>query len=150
MKCRFFLLDINEDLWENQPSCRLWGLDENGVPVLVIATLITPYFYAVPTDQEDPDQIIKELSKNRARFPKMLRAELDSKKLLGRECKAVKIVCSDPRVISTYAKGLAKIMRKTQCYEQDLRLSTRCIVDWMLTPCGWHECEVDTLDFKCV
>jgi DNA polymerase I len=143
MKCRFFLLDIDAGEWEGKPSCRLWGLNANAEPILVVATAIMPYFYLVPQNQEDTDAIQEELTKNGERFPKILRIEPESKKLLGRDGEAVKVTCSDSQVIGTYAREIAKIIHNAPCFEQDLRLSTRYIVDWMLTPCGWHECEAE-------
>jgi DNA polymerase I len=143
MKCRFLLMDIDAGEWEGKPSCRLWGLNANAEPILVVATTIMPYFYLVPQNQEDTDAIREELTKNRERFPKILRIESESKKLLGRDCEAVKVTCSDSQVLGTYARDIAKIRHNAQCFEQDLRLSTKYIADWMLTPCGWHECEAD-------
>jgi hypothetical protein len=57
MNCRFYLLDLSEGEWEKKPCVRFWGVDKNGLRVLITATQILPYFYFPPKDGSDLDSI---------------------------------------------------------------------------------------------
>ncbi len=48
MECRFYLLDISEDELQGKPCVRLWGIDEKGKRILILANQIMPYFYFLP------------------------------------------------------------------------------------------------------
>jgi len=145
MKCRFYLLDVNEDEWEGKPCVRLWGLDEKGRRVLVLDTQIMPYFYFLFAGDENVDSIRQQLLHDKKRFPKVLSVTVETKKLLGDERKALKITCSDRGVMSSYSKEIQKLLGKGESFEHDLRLSVRYIADLMLLPCGWNECEVEAV-----
>jgi DNA polymerase I len=139
MKCRFYLLDVNEGLWEGKPCVRLWGIDEQGRRVEVIATQISPYFYFLPTG--DLDSTLKRLAADKQRFPKIDNVTLEKRKLMGREKTVLRVVCSEANSVSIYAKQLPKLLGGVSF--DDLRLSARYITDLMLTTCGWNECEIE-------
>jgi len=143
MKCHFYLLDINEDRWNDKPCVRLWGVDEKRRRVLVLAAFTLPYFYYVLDDGVDAEKIKLELeSKARTALPEISEVRIELKKRLGRTRTALKISCNDTGVVSSYAKQLQKLFKGRATFEADLRLSVRYVTDSDLTPCGWNECEV--------
>jgi DNA polymerase I len=146
MKCRFYLLDINEDRWKNKPSVRLWGLDERGKRVLIVATQIMPYFYLLLNEHEDLVPIQEQLLKEKAAFPMLTDISIETEKYLGKARKVLRITCADSKVASKYVRDIRKLLRKGESFEDDLRLSVRYVTDLMLTPCGWHECEVEAYE----
>lgn len=139
MKCRFWLVDLNEGVWEGKPCVRLWGIDEQNQRVVITATEIPPYFYFLPAD--DLDSTVRRIESDRQRFPNIASVSMEERRLLGKEKKVLRIVCTQPNSVSSYAKQLPKVVGGTSF--DDLRLSTRYITDLKLTTCGWNECEVE-------
>jgi len=145
MKFRFFLLDINEDRVNERPAVHLWGIDEKDRRVVVTASLLMPYFYLLPSESQNPEAVKDQLLQDRGAYPELLSMQVEDKKFLGRPRKALRVNCSDSAVVSTYAKKLCKSASEVSAFEQDFRLSARYLTDYMLTPCGWHECEVEVV-----
>ncbi len=141
MKCRFYLLDLSEGEWEKKPCVRLWGVDENGLRVLIIATQIMPYFHFLPNDGKGLDEVRAGLLAEKKRFGEIVDVEIVKRKLLGRDVRALKILCSNSNVASTYAKEISKALGGGSSFD-DLRLSVHYVADLSLTTCGWNECEV--------
>jgi DNA polymerase I len=142
MKCRFFLIDINEDRSEAKPTARLWGLDDAGNRVLILSSMIMPYFYYVPDKKQTAESARERILETKSKFPKILQVEAQKGKLFGRQCDLLKITCSDLGILSSYAKAIRKTLQGS-CYEDDLRLSVRYLIDTELTACGWQEFEVE-------
>jgi DNA polymerase I len=143
MKCRFFLLDLNEDSTERVPTLRLWGIDDKGKRILIKTTQIAPYFYVLANEDDSPQSIQNRLLSDKNRFPKITAVEIQKKKVLGRERDVLKIVCSDSQALTSYARNLRKWLGKGETSEADLRLPVRYITDTDLTPSAWNEIEVE-------
>jgi DNA polymerase I len=146
MRCRFFLLDLNEDTTERVPTLRLWGIDEEGKRLLIKTTQISPYFYFLPSEGDSLATIQDRLQKARDRFPKITEMEIRKKKVLGHERDMLEITCSDSQVLPSYSKNVRKLLGGDGTFEADLRLPVRYIIDTDLAPCAWHEVEVDVTE----
>jgi len=146
MKCRFFLIDLNEGRSESQPTIRLWGIDDNGKRVLIQSSQIKPYFYYLPEEKETSNSLRERLMKGRADFPKITAVEVETKKLLGRARDALKITCSDSHALAAYARNIRKLLGKGEAFEEDLRLTVRYTTDADVTPSAWNECEVERIE----
>jgi len=143
MKCRFYLLDINEGEWEGKPCVRLWGLNAQGQRVLILATQIMPYFYYLPSTDSDLDSVRERLLDDK-RFGRVASITIEPRKRLGKEQRVLRIVCSDPSAVTKYSEQMPRALGGTS-YD-DLRLPVRYVADLMLTTCGWNECEVEPID----
>jgi DNA polymerase I len=141
VKSRFWLVDLNEGIWQEKPCVRLWGVDDQNRRVVIAATQVPPYFYLLP--HEDPESTIKRLESDRQRFPNIANISLEKRKLLGREKTVLRVVCSQASKVSTYARLAPKVLGGTSF--DDLRLSTHYVTDLNLTTCGWNECEVEPI-----
>ena len=135
---KFWLLDLNEGVWEGRPCVKLWGIDEGDERVMVISSQISPYFYILPSD--DLESFRQHLEAQRQRFPHISAISIESRKLLGKERAVLRLTCSQPEYVLTYAKQLPKALGGAS-YD-DLRFSSRYIVDLYVVTCGWNECEI--------
>jgi len=144
MKCRFWLLDLSEGVWEQRPCVRLWGIDEQNQRVVITATQIQPYFYLLPAD--DLDSAVKRIESDRERFPNVANISMEKRKLLGKEKTVLRVVCTQPHSVSIYAKLLPEVLGGRSF--DDLKLSTRYLTDLKLTTCGWNECEVESISIE--
>jgi DNA polymerase I len=142
MKTQFYLLDINEDRSQSRPSVRLWGIDGKGKRILITANQILPYFFVL-ADSDDSETLRKRLLEEKKRFPHIDDVTIESRRLLGIECKALKVNCLDSNGLTDCSKAVRKALPKARVFEDDFRLSLRYLTDWMLTPCGWHECDTE-------
>lgn len=145
VRCRFFLLDLNEDRSARRPTLRLWGIDDKQRRVLVQATQIAPYFYYLPDKKDQLESVRNQLQKAREKFTKITVVESETMKLLGQK-NVIKITCSEPQRLVSYARNIRKALGKGLTFEEDLRLSVRYIIDSDLTPSAWHTCNVEPIE----
>ncbi len=143
LKVSFWLLDVNYEVREHKPEMWIWGLDNQGKRVLILDRNFLAYFYAVVKEGENPQAVIEKILSRKAEFPFIIRLEPVKKKFFGGFVQTVKVVCQDPDLISKYAKVLSKVEGVKKCLEDDIRYSMRYIIDNDISPCGWHEVEVE-------
>jgi len=145
MKLVFWLLDINHEVVDHEPEIWLWGISEDGKRVLVIHRGFYSYFYAVPKAGKE-QQVIEKIESIREKLPHIVGVEAVEKKYFGEKLKAVKVICRDPAVVDDYAKKISKIEQVRMCLEHDIRYSMKYMIDNDVSPCSWHEVEVEDVD----
>jgi len=143
VKKTFWLLDVNYELKDHQPEMWIWGIDEEGKRLLIIDRNFLAYFYLVVEDGMDPQLVIERILSRKSDFPSIVRLEPVDRRFFGRPAKVIKVFCQDPDLIPKYAKGLRKIEGVKDHLEDDIRYSMRYLIDHGVTPCGWHEIEVE-------
>jgi len=144
MKTVFWLLDVNYEVREQKPEVWLWGIDDKGQRVLIIDRNFLTYFYLIVKEGENPQNIIQNIeSRKTSEFPSIAKLETVKRKYFGTPVNAIKIVCQDPDVVTKYAKAMAKIEGAKESLEDDIRYSMRYLIDNGMSPCGWHEIEVE-------
>ncbi len=126
----------------------IWGIDNEGKRVLIIDRNFLPYFYLVVEETETPQTVMKRIQSSKADFPLIVKLELVDRKYFGKPVKAVKVFCQDPDLIQKCAKGLEKIEGVKKSLEDDIRYSMRYLIDNNVTPCGWHEAEIEETENK--
>jgi len=144
MKTVFWLLDVNYEVREQKPEVWLWGIDDKEQRILIIDRNFLTYFYLVLKEGQNPQNIVQNIeSRKAAEFPSIVKLETLKRKYFGKPAEAVKVVCQDPDVVSKYAKAMAKIEGVKESLEDDIRYSMRYLIDNDMSPCGWHEIEVE-------
>jgi DNA polymerase I len=144
LKTVFWLLDVNYEVREQKPEVWLWGIDDKGQRVLIIDRSFLSYFYLVVKEDSNPQKIIQNIESRKAsEFPSVVRLETVKRRYFGKPVSAVKVVCQDPEVVTKYAKAMAKIEGVKESLEDDIRYSMRYLIDNGMSPCGWHEIEVE-------
>ncbi|MFB0543211.1 MAG: DNA-directed DNA polymerase [Candidatus Bathyarchaeia archaeon] len=143
MKVTFWLLDINYEVKDHQPEVWLWGIDKENKRVLIIDRGLLPYFYLLIKEDEDPKDVVERIRDLRKELPLLQDLEPVERRFFGRPVEAVKVVCRDPDVLSGYSKKLGKVPGVEMCLEDNIRYSMRYLIDQAVTPCGWHEVEVE-------
>ena len=122
----------------------LWGIDDKGQRVLIIDRNFLTYFYLVVKEGQNPQNIIQNIeSRKTSEFPSIAKLETVKRRYFGKSVDAVKVVCQDPDVVAKYAKAMAKIEGVKESLEDDIRYSMRYLIDNGMSPCGWHEIEVE-------
>ncbi len=139
MKMTFWLLDINPQMEKDPAELWLWGIDNLGNRVVVIDRNFTAYFYAVIEEGFDP---AKTASRVMNAYPKLIvKTEVAERKFFGKLVQTVKIYCAKAGELGKLAKQLRKLEGIKDCLEDDIRLSTRYLIDNNVVPCAWHEVE---------
>jgi DNA polymerase I len=146
MKITFWLLDVNYEVKEHKPEMWMWGIDNQGKRVLILDRNFPAYFYAVIREGENPQAVIEDILSRKAELPFIIRLEPVKKRFFGKLVDAVKVICQDPNLIPKYARVLSKVAGVKQCLEDDIRYSMRYIIDNDMSPCGWHEAEVEPVE----
>ncbi len=145
MRLSFWLLDINHKIKEDEPEIWLWGISDDGKRVLVIQKGFYNYFYVVP--EENKEEFVAEKIKGmKESLTNILDVEIDEKRYFGKILKVVKVICRDPAVVDDYAKKISKIEHVKMCLEHDIRYSLKYMIDNDVSPCGWHEVEVEKIE----
>ena len=144
MKLIFWLLDLNYEVREQKPEVWLWGINDKRQRVLIIDRNFSTYFYLVVKEGGNPQKIIESIeTRKTTEFPSIAKLEIVKRKYFGKSVDAVKVVCQDPDVIAKYAKAMAKIEGVKESLEDDIRYSMRYLIDNGVSPCGWHEMDVE-------
>jgi len=140
----FWLLDVNYEVREHKPEVWIWGIDEEGQRVLIIDRSFASYFYLVLEEGQNFQAVIDKIkSRKTSEFPSVFKLEQAKRRYFGKPVDVVKVFCQDPDVIVKYAKAMAKIEGVKESLEDDIRYSMRYLIDNNVSPCGWHEIEVE-------
>jgi len=153
MKTTFWLLDINYEVREGKPEVWIWGVDDKEQRVLIIDRNFLSYFYLVLEEGKEPKDVIDRINKRKnSEFSSVLRLEHEKRRYFGKPVNAVKVVCENPEAVGKYAKTMSKIEGVKESLEDDIRYSMRYLIDNGLSPCSWHEIDVEetknTLDVQ--
>jgi len=144
MKITFWLLDVNYEVKEHTPEVWIWGIDDKGQRILTIDRNFLTYFYLVAKEGQNLQQIVQNIESRKAsEFPSIVKLETVKRRYFGKSVNAVRVMCQDPDVVPKYAKAMAKIEGVKDSLEDDIRYSMRYLIDNNMSPCGWHEVEVE-------
>jgi len=143
MKKIFWLLDINYEVKDHKPEAWIWGIDNEEKRILIVDRNFSPYFYLITEEKENPQDVMERIKSRKEDFPFIVNLEPVDRKFFGKPVKAIKVVCQDPDLMEKYAKGLEKIKGVEKYLEHDIRYSMRYLIDNDVTPCDWHEAEVE-------
>jgi DNA polymerase I len=144
MKIAFWLLDINYEVRENGPEIWLWGVDEKGHRVLIIDRNFLPYFDLVLDKEHDSKSVITTInSKSTGEFADVKKLEEMKHTFFGKPVDAVRVFCRSPDDTTRYAKAMEKIAGVKQALEDEIRYPVHYLIDNQVSPCSWHEIEVE-------
>lgn len=143
MKERFWLLDTNYEVNKDESEIWLWGVNEKGSRILIVDREFKPYFFLVLEHGENPQKILEKIYKLRNSLPFIYHVEITKRRLFGKSVNALKVYCKNPNVFVAYSKKLSKVKGVASILEEDIRFSMRYLIDNDVTPCRWHEIEVE-------
>jgi DNA polymerase I len=132
---------MNGEFIQGNPEIRLWGLDGEGRRILIRDIHLLPYFYLVLDGTRESKDVANEIEK--MHLPSLEKVEAVDRRYFGKPVKTLKITVRDPSLIEGYAKKLVKVRGVETHLEDDLRYSYRYLVDNDLSPCHWHEVDVE-------
>ncbi len=124
----------------------MWGIDTLGNRVLIIDRNFKTYFYATLKENANAEKIAKEIKRKQTESPSILKAEPVEKRYFGKPVKALKVTVQNPDAMAKYAKALGAFEGVEKCLEDDVRFSMRYLIDNDVSPCEWHEIEVEQTD----
>jgi DNA polymerase I len=139
MKVTFWLLDINYEAKDESSEIWLWGITNDGKRVLIVDRNFVPYFYAAVVDDADPAKVVEEITTSHCVLA--AKPEIVERRLFGKPVKAVKIHCKNAEGMTKCAKQLREFEGVKDCFEDDIRVAMRYLIDNDVVPCGWHEIE---------
>jgi len=144
MKTTFWLLDVNYEVRGHKPEVWIWGIDDKDRRILIIDHNFTSYFYLVIKEGHNPQAVVDQINSRKTNeFQSVVKLEQTGRRYFGKPLNVVKVFCEDPSVIVKYAKAMAKIEGVKESLEDDIRYSMRYLIDNFVSPCGWHEIEVE-------
>jgi DNA polymerase, archaea type len=141
VKTTFWLLDINTETTDGKQEVWLWGIDSKGNRVLIGDRSFVDYFYAVVEEGCEPAKVAEEIKK--AHGDQAVKMEVVQKRFFGKPVQAIKVYTSEKAKL---AKQVRSIEGVKECLEDDIRLSTRYLIDNNVVPCSWHEAETQPTD----
>ncbi|HZY93357.1 MAG TPA: DNA-directed DNA polymerase [Candidatus Bathyarchaeia archaeon] len=142
MKQTFWLLDLNQQIYNGKSSIWMWGLDRQGKRVLIIDPHFQPYFYLQPGLSQDADQLRIQHESDKP-HPTIDHAKVETKKLLSDEVSVLKVYCNDPFSVEKAAKITVKKLGAAASFEADLRQATKYVNEYGIKPGRWYEVEAD-------
>lgn len=148
MKTIFWLIDVNYEVKEDKPEMRIWGINAEGKRILIIDHNFLSYFYLVLNEKASPQTVIEAIQSQRADCPSLIKLETVEKRFFGKPVKVIKVFVQNPDLILKYSRDFKKREGVEDCLEDDIRYSMRYLIDNNVTPCSWHEMEVDETESK--
>ncbi len=142
MKQTFWLLDLNQQIYNGKSSIWMWGLDREGKRVLIIDKHFQPYFYLQPGQGQDPEQLRNQFENDKP-HPTIDHAKVKTKRLLSDRVSVLKVYCNDPFSVEKAAKISAKKLGATASFEANLRQATKYQNEYGIKPGRWYEVEAD-------
>ena len=142
-RVKFWLLDINFEMRLGTPEIWLWGIC-NGERVLLLEREFKPYFYLVISDE--PGSVLPALRSESLKTKEPVEFQSVERNFFGRPVKAIKVICSNPETMGNLAQRLSKVKGIERSLEEDIRFSTRYVIDTGVTPCSWHVANVRRAD----
>jgi len=139
LKVTFWLLDINYEARDEVSEIWLWGIADTGERVLIVDRNFVPYFYAVVADGSDSSRVVEEIAVSHCVLA--AKPEVVERRFFGKPVKAVKVYCKNAEGITKCAKQVREFEGVRDCFEDDIRVAMRYLVDNDVVPCGWHEIE---------
>lgn len=146
MNVSFWLLDINPKIDDACCELWLWGIDLSGSRVLLIERNFTTYFYAVVKEGCDPSKTAAEIMN--AYPTSIVKAEVEERKFFGKPVQAIKICCKVATETVKLAKALRGFEGVKECFEDDIRVAMRYLIDNDVAPCSWYEVEAEEEEKK--
>ncbi len=140
MRRSFWLLDLNHETYEGKSSIWLWGITHEGKRVLVIDNNYRAYFYLLPKEEQDPEELRKILEAEKS-HPTIETVTVERKKLLAEDRVVLKIFCKDPQFLESAARDTLKQTGAEATYEEKLRLAIKYQYDYGIKPCQWYEAD---------
>ena len=144
----FWLLDINDEIVDGKPEIRLWGLDDEGRRTLIIGRGFLPYFYLLLKDDAKTEDVLKEIDVRKTSTPGIVALHVVDKKYFGKPVRAIRVTCREPKLVTKYASSLSRINGVKDHLEDDIRYSSRYLIDKGINSCGWHEVDVEEVENK--
>jgi DNA polymerase, archaea type len=142
MRLTFWLLDLNHESLDRKSSIWLWGITHDGKRVLIIDNNYPAYFYLLPKQNQDPEQLKQSLERDKP-HPAIGKVSIESKKLLFEDRLVLKIICDDPAVVERAARDTLRKLGAEATYEDRLRQAIKYQNDFAIKPCQWYELDVE-------
>lgn len=146
MKILFWLLDVNYEMVEGAPEVRMWGISDRGERVAVLDRGFRPYFYALLSEDADPEEVKERILKMEIAKRHVLDVIAEEKKYFGQPVRVLKIVCREPPAVPKLREEVRTIRGVEDVLEADIRFYMRYMVDNDVYPCSWHEVEVEEVE----
>ena len=146
MRKAFWLLDVNYEARDGCPEVWIWGIDREGMRILLIDRGFRPYFYCIPKEKTEPREIIEEVKSNRELMGDVVELEVCKMRYFGKPVDAVKVTYTRPEAVEEHVKWFLKTGKVDKVLEDDIRFTARYLIDRDLRPCSWYEVEVEELE----
>lgn len=126
MERRLWLLDVATEVEEGQPVVWLWCKDEPGL-TKVVKKRYNPSFYLLSENLEEGERVLRGQGVEPERVKRLLR---------GKPVEALRIQL-DAENLEHMAHKLVKNLRDAELYEEDIRVSTKFLLELSLRPSSW-------------
>ncbi len=135
MRLKFCLLDADYIEEAGKPLVRLWGVDESGKSVCVLAES-EPYFYVLPKSsaKKAEAEIKKELEKKKQ---KIIRIETVKRKLGRDEKPFLKVFCNLPTDVPKVRDLIKHLSEVEEQYEYSINFYRRFLIDNQFSGLQW-------------
>ncbi len=143
MKLRFQLLDVTYDIRGNEPVIVIYARLYNNETAVLFYRGFRPYFYAIPDDDANIDEIIKLVKKlSKPKSPILSIEVINDIRYFGRPITALKVTTLIPQYVREYREEVASLPGVKEVLEADIRFAMRFLIDFNLYPMRWYIAEV--------
>ncbi len=140
---RLWLLDLNAELLHDRDAIFLWCVSEDGGRILLIDDSVENFFFLKPSETVDPNEAAN-VALSEGKRHGVTKVDVCSMRILGKPVRVVRVYVDRSENIERIVGRLEKLKIFDKLYENDIRLSTRYLLEKNLTPSSWFEAEVES------
>ncbi len=139
------LLDVSYSVEGGRPVIEIWARTSDGKRILILDDTFRPYFYVLPEEGADLDQLaqaLRRLSKPRSPITAVEQVDM---KYFGRPVRALLVRTLMPESVREYRDEAARLPGVKEVLEADVRFSIRYLIDRNLYPMRWYRTQLEQL-----
>ncbi|UXD21469.1 DNA polymerase [Ignicoccus pacificus DSM 13166] len=139
---KFYIFDVSYEVEMHKPVILMWSIDEKGRRVLLKDPRFRPYFYVIPMNEADIDDLKRKiLTLSKPKSP-IISIDIQKKKFIGKEITVLRVTTVLPESVRSYREEVKKLKEVKDVLEADIRFAMRYIIDKDIKLNSWHEVEV--------
>ncbi len=130
----FYPLDVDYFTENGKPVIRIYGKTTEAKRIVVLDKYFEPYFYAIPEDNVDTDDLIKKILNIKVERAEILRCSPKMMKEYGKDVHIIEIFVSHPQDVPKLREIVPDIEGVKEVREHDIPFYRRYLIDSDIKP----------------
>lgn len=131
---KFYPLDVDYFTENGKPVIRIYGKTLEGKRIVVLDKQFEPYFYVIPEEDSDTDELINRIMEVKVENAEIVRCSLRVMKELGKDVRVIKVLVSHPQDVPRLREIVSDVEGVKEVREHDIPFHRRYLIDSGIKP----------------